>query len=151
MPPNGHSGSSRGGRNGLSSTTGTTQQRNAKVPLKCSFYDLRLRVPLAKYRIWQRLRTPGSKARSPPEPRGLLLRRYESSCHSRTQKNKHRKYTQYMHADVLYTCCVTHFLCDVSLRNPCSVFDVPRQPCVLGLAPLCPSKLAILGRKIPES
>ena len=80
----------------------------------------------------------------------IPLRRYESSCHSKIQRSTHPTYTQYMHADVLYTCCVTHLLCDLSWWNPCSAFDVPRPPCVLGLAPLCPTKLAILGRRIPN-
>ncbi len=31
-----------------------------------------LRVPLTKYRVWQRLRAPGSKPGLAPEPRGLL-------------------------------------------------------------------------------
>ena len=48
-------------------------------------------------------------------------------------------------------CCVTHLLCDLSSWNPCSAFDVPRPRCVLGLAPRCPTKLAILGRRIPGS
>ena len=79
------------------------------------------------------------------------LRHYESSCHSKTQQNTHPKYTKYMHTVVLYICCVTHLLCDLSSWNPCSAFDVPRPRCVLELAQLWPTKLAILGRWIPGS
>ena len=79
------------------------------------------------------------------------LRRYESSCHSQTQQKTLPKYTKYMYTDVLYLCCVTPLLCDLFSWNPCSAFLVSHPRCVFGLAPICFTKLAILGRWIPGS
>ena len=47
--------------------SGVTLERNAKVPLKCQFYDVFLRVGVTEYRNLQCSSTPGSWGH-PAEP-----------------------------------------------------------------------------------
>ena len=72
------SGANRDVWDGLSSESGTTLERNAKVPFFLLFYDVFLKVPpLTKSAAGQRLRIPGSNPGLANQPKGLYQHRQD--------------------------------------------------------------------------